>query len=121
VHDLHVDITDGRRNFSPGETLTGRASWTADPVPSSAELRLFWYTRGKGTQDVGVVESVPLASPQVSDRRDFRFVLPHEPYSCSGSLVSIVWALELIIEPGTRASRVEFIMAPSGAEVVLAK
>jgi len=34
-------------------------------------------------------------------------------------LVSIVWALELIVEPRARTERVEITMAPGGTEVVL--
>jgi len=117
---LSIEIEGGRRNFSPGEAISGRVSWTLDGDPSSAELRLFWYTSGKGTQDVMVVLTVPYGSPQRSDRRDFRITLPPEPYSCSGSLVSIIWALELIVEPQGLTERIEFTMAPGGTEVILA-
>jgi hypothetical protein len=119
MQDLRVEIEGGKRNFSPGDFIAGVASWTADKVPNSAELRLFWYTQGKGTQDVGVVNTMTLNTPGLQDRRDFRLPLPQEPYSCSGKLVSIVWAIELILEPGRRAARTEFVMGPSGAEVVL--
>ncbi len=116
---LRVEIEGGKRNFSPGDSIAGVASWHVDRAPSSAELRLFWYTQGKGTQDVGVVNTMTLNTPGLQDRRDFRLPLPPEPYSCSGKLVSIVWAIELILEPGRRAARAEFVMGPSGAEVVL--
>ncbi len=116
---LRVEIESGKRNFSPGDSIAGVASWQVDRAPSSAELRLFWYTQGKGTQDVGVVNTMTLNTPGLQDRRDFRLPLPPEPYSCSGKLVSIVWAIELILEPGRRAARAEFVMGPSGAEVVL--
>jgi hypothetical protein len=119
VADLHIDIESGKRNFSPGDTLAGRVSWTVDTDPRSAELRLFWYTSGKGTQNVGLVQTIPFGAPQRSDRREFRIPLPQEPYSCSGSLISIIWALELIIEPHTETERAEFTMAPGGTEVVL--
>ena len=117
--DLHIDIENGRTTCSPGDTLAGRASWTVDADPQSAELRLFWYTSGKGTQNVGVVQTIPFDRPQRSDRREFRIVLPHQPYSCSGTLVSIVWALELIIEPKSWTERIELTIAPGGVEVAL--
>lgn len=117
---LNIAIEGDRRNFSPGETLAGRVTWSLEFDPKSAELRLFWYTSGKGTQNVRVVQTIPFGAPQRSDRREFSLVLPQEPYSCSGSLVSIVWALELIIEPKTEIERVEFTMAPDGHEIMLA-
>jgi hypothetical protein len=120
MDSLTIDIEGGRRNFTPGETMTGHAGWTLDKDPKSAELRLFWYTSGKGTQNVGVVTTMPFEGPGRSERRDFRIALPPEPYSCSGSLVSIIWALELIVEPHGLTERVEFTMAPGGSEVILA-
>jgi hypothetical protein len=119
VATLQIDIEGGKRSFLPGDTLAGRTSWSVDGDPRSAELRLFWYTSGKGTQNVGVVQTLPFGAPQRSDRRDFRIMLPQEPYSCSGTLVSIIWALELIVEPDTETERVEFTMAPGGTEVML--
>jgi len=118
--NLNIAIQDDRRKFSPGETLSGRVTWTVDVDPKTAELRLFWYTAGKGTQNVGLVQTTVFGAPQRSDRREFSLVLPQEPYSCSGSLVSIVWALELIIEPKTQTERVELTIAPGGKEVILA-
>ena len=94
-------------------------TWQVDDPPQSAELRLFWYTSGKGTQDVGNVETVVFQTPQTHDDRTFSLTLPREPYSFSGKLISIVWALELIVEPGANVERQEFVMSASGAEVVL--
>jgi len=115
---LRIDL-GAPRAFKPGETIDGRVSWQVDAAPQSAELRLFWYTRGKGTQDVGNVGSVPFATPQTNDSRSFTLALPRDPYSFSGKLVSIVWALELIVEPGSNVERQEFVMSPTGAEVVV--
>ena len=87
---------------------------------SSAEVRLFWYTRGKGTEDVELVDTVAFPNPQTTDQRTFRFALPEAPYSFSGKLISIIWAIELIVEPGRSVERREIVMSPSGREVVVA-
>lgn len=115
--DLRIELADGRRAFKPGESLEGRVSWTVDAA-SSAEIRLFWYTRGKGTQDVGLVDTVAFPTPQTTDQRTFRFALPDGPYTFSGKLISIIWAIELILEPGSSVERREIVMSPSGREVV---
>lgn len=106
-----------RRSFEPGESLAGRVSWRLDAQPASAELRLFWYTRGQGTEDVGMVDTVAFTDPQPVDDRQFRFSLPKEPYSFSGKLISVIWAVELIIEPGLQVERRDFNMSPSGREI----
>lgn len=105
--------------YKPGETIRGRVTWQVEEAPRSAELRLFWYTSGKGTQDVGNVDAVTFETPQMIDDRAFSVTLPREPYSFSGKLMSIVWALELIVEPGSNVARQEFVMSGSGREVVI--
>jgi hypothetical protein len=117
--DLQIQSENGRTTFAPGDTLAGRVSWNVDVDPQSAELRLFWYTSGKGTQNVGVSQTMTFDRPQRSDRREFRMALPHAPYSCSGTLVSIIWALELIVEPQSWTERLELTIAPGGVEVAL--
>ena len=42
-------------SLKPGEVLKGRVGWQSDTPITSAELRLFYYTKGKGTRDVDVV------------------------------------------------------------------
>jgi hypothetical protein len=116
---LRIDIGDGQRGYKPGETISGHISWQVDEPPQSAELRLFWYTSGKGTQDVDNVNAVAFEGPQMNDDRTFSFVLPGQPYSFSGRLISLVWALELIVEPGPKVERQPFVMSASRAEVVL--
>jgi hypothetical protein len=81
------------------------------------ELRLIWYTEGKGDQDIGVVESEPFATPAAEDRRGFSFRLPDGPYSFSGKLISLVWALEVVAEPGSRAQRLRLVVSPSKREI----
>jgi len=115
---LRVDI-GGQQSYKPGETIRGRVTWQLDAAPQSAELRLFWYTSGKGTQDVENVGSVAFDAPQMTDERSFSLALPRQPYSFSGKLISLIWALELIVEPGSNVERQQFTMSPTGTEVVL--
>jgi hypothetical protein len=115
---LRIDI-GGRRGYKPGETIRGRVTWQVDEPPQSAELRLFWYTSGKGTQDVENVDLVVFQTPQAHDDRAFSLTLPRQPYSFSGKLISLVWALEMIVEPGSNVERQELVMSASGSEVVL--
>jgi hypothetical protein len=116
---LHIELADDRSVFKPGASVEGRVSWNVDGA-TSAEMRLFWYTHGKGTEDVGLIDTVAFPSPQTTDQRTFRFTLPEAPFSFSGKLISIIWAIELIVEPGPSVERREIVLSPSGREVVLA-
>jgi hypothetical protein len=116
---MQVETRDGTTAFAPGEAVEGTASWQLEKPAQSVELRLFWYTQGKGDQDVGVVATVPFPEPGLQDRRGFRISLPLGPYSFSGKLISLLWALEVVAEPGSRAGRLEVIISPSRREIQL--
>ena len=117
---IRIETRDGVTAFRPGDEVEGTVRWRLDPPPRSLELRLFWYTQGKGDQDVGVVESLPLAGP-AEGSSSFRFRLPAGPFSFSGKLISLLWAIEAVAESGagTQAERCEIIVSPTGREILL--
>src|SRR5262245_55946431 len=120
MSNLHLELADGKMKYRPGETIEGVAFWELPELPKVLELRLFWRTQGKGMVDHLVVSTVAFDGAKPTDRRPFRFPLPASPYSVSGILVSIVWGLELVAEPGGSASA-EIVLSPTGEEVRLEK
>ena len=105
--------------FVPGETMHGAIQWSLDTSPRALELSLFWYTAGKGTRDVGVVETLTIDRPGSCGSKDFAFTLPVGPYSFSGKLISLIWALELTCSEGDEMARQEITVSPTGQEIVL--
>ena len=116
---IRIETRDGCTVFQPGEEVSGTVRWRLDPPPRSVEARLFWFTEGTGERDVGVVESVSFADPGPEDERPFRFQLPGGPYSFSGKIIRLHWAIEVVAEPRDQAERLGIIMSPSGREIVL--
>jgi hypothetical protein len=116
---IEVATAADETSYRPGDALAGSVTWRLAAAPESVELRLFWYTVGKGTQDVGVVETQALAAPGTEDSRSFVFRLPDGPYSFSGRLISLIWAVEAVVRPGPRAGRREIVLSPTGEEIVL--
>lgn len=100
-------------NFAPGDELRGTVHWDGNPPAGTAELRLFYYTMGRGTRDAVVVDQTAVTGDQA-----FAFHLPEGPYSFSGELVSLIWALELVSGNG-QPTRLEFVLSPTGQEVQL--
>lgn len=105
--------------FAPGGELHGRASWALAGTATALEIRLFWYTAGKGTVEVGVVAVRRLEKPAAEGASDFAFRLPALPFSFSGKLITLTWAVEFVVLPGDRAARAEFVLSPHGHELVL--
>ncbi len=117
--ELGIFIADNRTHFRPGETLVVSTLWALPDVPETLEVRLFWYTRGKGTQDVDIVATQQIGKAEAAGERSLTFTLPMQPWSFSGKLISLIWAVELVAEPGERSARAEFTLSPDGAEILL--
>jgi len=116
---LSITLHGDQTVFSPRETIRGVCEWNLDTNPRRLDLSLFWYTMGKGTRDVGVVESVPFEDPGAYGSKEFSFTLPDGPYSFSGKLISLIWAVELTCAPGSETTRCEIMLSPTGKEVLL--
>lgn len=117
--NLHLGLRDNQTAYRPGEEIGGAAHWELERMPKSAEVRLCWFTRGKGTEDSAVVETIHFEAPQQGDVRTFAFRAPAEPYSFSGKLISLIWCVELVIQPGDFFERIEITLGPQGKEVLL--
>lgn len=112
-------ITLERQAFQPGETIAGVAEWTLAEAPVRAELRLFWETRGKGTRDVGVEATIAFEAAGSVEARPFSLRAPDAPRSVTGRLIAVVWAVELVLEPGETTACEEIVIGPHGREISL--
>ena len=101
-----VDESPARR---PGDVLEIDAEWTLDAAPSVCESRLIWYTEGRAVPEVHVVETQE-ARPTERGTHRFQFTLPEWPYSYSGKLFSIRWAVEVVLDD--EDARWEFTLRP---------
>ncbi len=113
---MSIEIEDDRRVYEPGSEISGRALWVLQDPPKDVQLRLFWYTEGKGTQDVGIADEVSFG-PNPEGRETFRLHFPDTPCSFSGRLLSIRWALELVAEPSGETERIDLVMGPGRREI----
>ena len=119
MSELEIRTRDEKTIFLPGAELAGEVVWHTDAEPGPVELRLFWHTEGKGTRDVEVVSRIKFNGPARQDRRDFSFQLPASPYSFSGKLISVIWALELVLPSTNETERLEIVISPTEAEIAL--
>lgn len=113
---LRIDLENDARNFQPGEEVSGRVIWSGGDKVESAFLRLFWHTSGKGDRDYHI-EAEEKFGGSSAGSQPFRFLLPEGPYSFSGKLISLIWALELVVLPSGETKKVDIVVAPNGREV----
>lgn len=119
MNELRIEVDGDRRWFLPGEIVSGRVIWRLEGDADTVELRLFWFTSGKGTEDVEIVDSVRTDAAGMVGERSFNFRLPNGPYSFSGSLITVSWALELVDLPRGTTERIDLVVAPTPVEVRL--
>jgi hypothetical protein len=119
IPPLALDLS--RTEYRPREVVRGTASWRLDRAPSDIEVRLFWFTRGKGTADASVIDKVRFHQPLAQDRQAFEIRLPDAPYSFSGKLISLIWAVEIVADPGKEHLLREIVIAPDAREIILPK
>ena len=115
---LHIEILDNQTQFTPGSPIEGVLSWEFDNPPRSVELRLLWYTSGKGDRDSGIVYRETYENPMASDVQSFSFESPAGPYSFSGKLITLAWAIEVVIQKQKKLfDRVDLVIAPGQTEI----
>lgn len=114
---MSIEITPERTQYRPGEPIQGSVAWQIGHTPQVAELRLFWFTRGQGNVDTETVETFSFDHPLSSDAREFSIAAPEFPFSFTGELISLRWALELVLEPG-ESRMLELVIAPEGHAIV---
>jgi len=117
--ELDIAIADYKTSFTPGETVRGSIRWSLPQAPESVEVSLFWRTEGKGIQDAGVIDTAKFDKPDSLGQREFTFTLPQAPFSFSGKLISIIWAIEATIYPAGQTTRQEITVSPTGQEAIL--
>lgn len=116
---IQFGFRENQTTFAPGETIAGAAIWEFPEEQSSIEIRLVWSTRGKGTEDGATVAVEKLDATKSAATATFLFTAPEAPYSFNGTLIAVIWAVELVAEPSDEFQRKEIIIAPGGKEIVL--
>jgi hypothetical protein len=105
-------------HYDIDEPLTGELFWNELTARCDLiELRLLWYTSGKGERDLEVVAKIAVMKPAASGQQRFHFDPPGGPYSFSGTLISVVWAIEAVMIPLSESQIIEFTFAPGGNEI----
>lgn len=116
---LTITSESGGTWYRPGEIVLGSVTWRLEKEPVGLEIRLFWFTSGKGTRDVEVVDTHRLESPGTSGSADFALQVPRGPYSFSGRLITLSWAVEAVALPAGETARLDLVVSPRPVEVAI--
>jgi hypothetical protein len=115
---IELKLEKSTPNYDIDEPIAGEVTWhELTERCDLIELRLLWYTIGKGDRDLEVVARIAVMKPSTSGTQRFSFDPPGGPYSFSGSLISLVWAIEAVTVPLSDSQITEFTLAPGGKEI----
>lgn len=110
---IHIDLDGGSPagelpRFAPADRLTGRATFRpdADTTVKSLTVSVRWITAGKGNEESGeaMTRTWTLEGPEqsvtagISLVRPFEAVLPAEPWSYDGKIISIRWEVVATVD-----------------------
>ena len=104
-------------NHQPFQALKGRVRLTAPSSAQSLELRVFWFTRGRGDEEAEILHRIELNPHQLLS--DFSWELPAAPYSFAGQLITLAWAVEVVDQDEQSLDLVPFLLSPTGEEIQL--
>ena len=106
--------------FQPEDAIAGNVKWDGLPEDTEElEVRLIWFTIGKGDQDAQFVDVKKVSQPAPRGFVDFDFIAPHRPNSFAGKLISLQWAVEVIAFPQREAEQAKLTISPAEADIVL--
>ncbi|PQJ28429.1 hypothetical protein [Rubritalea profundi] len=75
---ISIQLDQTSSEFQTGTTISGKVIWSAAATTKKIELRLFWFTEGRGTQDIELIEERNWDA-QAQGEQSFEFTLPTEP------------------------------------------
>lgn len=115
--DNAVEIELDHFNHQPFQALSGRVKITGPIAAKSIQLRVFWFTQGRGDEEAEVVHRMTIDPHELVTA--FNWKLPAAPYSFAGQLITMAWAVEVVDNKENSLDLVPFLLSPSGEEIQL--
>jgi hypothetical protein len=116
---ISIELKDGKTSYQPGEKIRGELEWELAQEVPDITINIFWYTEGIGDQDSEVATTEVIKAPLQNDRQSFEIELPMAPYSYSGQISALKWAIEATAMKGKIKDVKEFSMTPGNREIIL--
>ena len=116
---ISIKLKNDKISYCPGEKISGEVEWDFTQEVKEIAINVFWYTEGMGDQDSEIAVNEIIKLPLKSDRQSFEIELPMAPYSYSGQITSLKWAIEATSLKDKFKDVKEFSMTPGNKEIIL--
>lgn len=115
---LYIDLP--KTAYAPGETVSGTLFWVLPEPPEEIRLTAGWWTEGRGTKDAQIEMTREWQTTSLAGEEKFSLTLPTHPYSFSGTLISLIWAIELSTRQGEHSVSERITLSPLDHPIQLA-
>ena len=115
---ITISFENDKREFRPGDMISGRINWTNMDADDVLTTRLVWYSKSAFENEHVIALQQTLVTEPTGMRR-FMYLAPESPFSCEGKLVSVYWAIEVQFEKETISEPLTISL--TGKPVVLHK
>ncbi|GAB4312023.1 MAG: hypothetical protein Kow00117_05050 [Phototrophicales bacterium] len=94
--------------FYPGDRVAGQVVIVPDKTVNCRNIRVDvgWYTQGKGDRDREIIYQyiidVQRLDPGIPISQQFAVDIPAMPYTFSGHLINIIWAVQVTVDIAMR-------------------
>ncbi|MFA6716638.1 MAG: hypothetical protein WCS27_14755 [Victivallaceae bacterium] len=116
---MSLHLKDGKTSYRPGEKIRGELEWDLSQDIQNITINIFWYTEGVGDPDSETAVTEKIDMPMRNGRQSFEMELPSAPYSYSGRIGSLKWAIEASAVGDKVKDLKEFSITPDGREIIL--
>ena len=115
---LEILLNDNSHWIKPGGKLEGSIMWELSAPAKKIEINFFWYVYQNGeVKESNAVAKLQAKNIQSTGYKNFSFDVPEKPYSFSGNLFSINWAIECSVGKDTVTQ--DLIMSNTGETVTV--
>jgi hypothetical protein len=121
MSSISLELKDGKISYRPGERISGSVKWDLDKDVKYIAINVFWYTEGIGEQDSEIAAAEKIDMPFKSGSNDFSIQLPEAPFSYSGKITSLKWAVEATTPKDKIKDVKDFTLSPDNEKIVLSE
>lgn len=108
-----------KEHYSPGEEILATVSWhLGDTNDKSIEVHLFWFTEGRGDEDMTIVESVNVPIHAKTGSKILKFIAPKHPYSFLGNHIMLNWSIEALAPESKYFASESFYITPFKQKII---
>lgn len=119
MNNIALILRDQQTAYKPGSRLSGEVQWNIELNSATIVVSVFYQTEGIGSEDATTILTQTIEACSTTGSQNFAFTLPSSPYSFSGKLITLRWAIGAEIKALKTLTIIPIIISPTDSEINL--